>query len=63
MAEYCLDCWNRINHIHLTKEDVILSEEEMDLCEGCAQIKPTIVRYKTEKEKSKERRKNKRRSP
>ena len=60
MAEFCLDCWNKLNHTRLTQEDVILSNE-LDLCEGCAQIKPTVVRYRTPREKAKARRKNKRR--
>jgi len=36
MAEFCLDCWNKMNHTHLTPEDVTLSDDEWDLCEGCA---------------------------
>jgi hypothetical protein len=60
MAEFCLDCWNKMNHTLLAKEDVILSEEP-DLCEGCAELKPTVVRYSTRKEKSKARRRDKRR--
>ena len=23
MAEFCLNCWNELNHIRLTEEDVI----------------------------------------
>ena len=44
MAEFCLDCWNKLNHIHLTEEDVTISEE-LDLCEGCGKMMPTIVCY------------------
>ena len=60
MAEFCLDCWNKINHTHLAQEDVILSQES-DLCQGCAEIKLTVVRYSTRREKSKPRRREKRR--
>jgi len=60
MAEFCLDCWNKMNHTRLAEEDVILSEP--DLCEGCAEIRPTIVRYSTRREKSKARRREKRQS-
>jgi len=42
MTELCLDCWNKLNHTRLTQEDVILSDD-LDLCEGCMEIKPTIV--------------------
>ena len=41
MAEFCLDCWNEMNHTRLTEEDVILSDD-LDLCEGCAEMKPVI---------------------
>jgi len=51
MAEFCLDCWNKLNHTHLTQEDVILSDDEWDLCEGCAQMKPTIIRFGKRKKK------------
>jgi len=43
MAEFCLDCWNKLNHTFLEEKDVTLSEE-LDLCEGCVQIKQVIVR-------------------
>lgn len=40
MAEFCLDCWNRLNGTHYTPEEVSL---EMDLCEGCGQWKPVVA--------------------
>ena len=42
MAEFCLDCWNRLNGTHYTEDDVTT---EPDLCEGCGQIKPVIVTF------------------
>ncbi len=42
MAEFCLDCWNKMNHTQDTERDWILSETP-DLCEGCGQWKPAIV--------------------
>jgi len=59
MAEFCLDCWNNLNHTHLAQEDVIL-DDELDLCEGCGKLKPTIITFgkpkakKTGRKKSKE---------
>ena len=41
MAEFCLDCWNKLNHTRLAKEDVILSDN-FDLCEECAEFKPVV---------------------
>ncbi len=45
MAEFCLNCWNKINDINLSEKDVIISKD-LDLCEGCAELKPVIIRYK-----------------
>lgn len=42
MAEFCLDCWNRLNHTSYTERDFILSEE-LELCEGCAKFKQIIL--------------------
>lgn len=43
MAEFCLDCWNKLNGTHYTERDVIL---ESDLCEGCGEIKDCIVVFR-----------------
>ena len=45
MAEFCLDCWNRINGTHYTKWDVKLSWG-LDLCEGCGEMKHVIVVFR-----------------
>ena len=60
MAEFCLNCWNKMNHTRLKEEDVILSSE-LDICEGCAKVKPTVVRYSSWFESIKIRRKIKQR--
>lgn len=41
MAEFCLDCWNKLNGFHKTERDYILSEE-YDLCEGCGEPRRAI---------------------
>lgn len=41
MAEFCLECWNKMNHTRLEEEDVILSAH-LDLCEGCAEMKRVV---------------------
>lgn len=43
MAEFCVDCWNRINHLQKTEKDYILSKE-LDLCKGCGKFRHVIVR-------------------
>lgn len=42
MAEYCLDCWNKINDTNDPAKDYIISKEP-DLCEGCGQMKPVVI--------------------
>ncbi len=42
MAEFCLDCWNKINGTNHTKCRYVLSWE-LDLCEECGEYKRVIV--------------------
>lgn len=42
MAEFCLDCWNKINETHEAKWRYVLSWDK-DLCEECGQYKRVIV--------------------
>ncbi len=49
MAEFCLDCWNKLNGTKLTEYDVVLSgEDDKDLCEGCGQWKQVVIRTREE---------------
>ena len=41
MAEFYLDCWNRINETNHSKDRYIISED-LDLCEGCGEKKQVI---------------------
>lgn len=45
MAEFCVDCWNKINEKNDSQSRYILSEEP-DLCEGCGEIKTVIIAEK-----------------
>ncbi len=40
MAEFCLECFNRLNGTDLDEDDVTF---EMDLCEGCGQYRPCVL--------------------
>ena len=42
MAEFCLQCWNRINQTNDPPDKYILSKE-LDLCEGCGKWTNVIV--------------------
>lgn len=44
MAEFCLDCLNKLEGTHFTEQDVILEE---DFCEECGKIAPCVMRYRT----------------
>ncbi len=46
MAEFCLDCWNKLNGTHSTERDYILSDD-LDLCEGCGQFRPVIEKARS----------------
>ena len=49
MAEFCLDCWNKLNGTHYTPDQVWLEE---DLCEGCGAWKPVVVDIRGEEKKN-----------
>ena len=42
MAEFCLDCWNKMNITNYDKKYYIISKD-LDLCEGCGKWKPVII--------------------
>ena len=42
MAEFCLDCWNKINETKDSKWRYVISWNK-DLCEECGQLKRVIV--------------------
>lgn len=44
VAEFCLACWNKLNDTHYTEAEMVIDHKELDLCEGCGQYKPVIIR-------------------
>ena len=42
MAEFCLDCWNKMNGTNESEYDYIISDD-LDYCEGCGEWKHVIV--------------------
>ena len=42
MAEFCLECWNKMNDTNHSKIKYIISKD-CDVCEGCGQLKNVIV--------------------
>lgn len=42
MAEFCLDCWNKMNGTNHDAKKYIISKE-LWLCEGCTEWKPVII--------------------
>lgn len=47
MAEFCLDCWNKMNESKDNEKKYILSDD-LDLCEGCREWKPIIIMMRRE---------------
>ena len=43
MAEFCLDCYNRLQGTRLTEREV---RTEWDLCEGCESWKPVVISFR-----------------
>lgn len=48
MAEFCVDCWNKINGSNYSENEVQTSEC-LDLCEGCGEYKNVIIEIKERK--------------
>lgn len=44
MAEFCLECWGKMNGKELTEADMVVDHRTLDLCEGCGEYKPVIIR-------------------
>lgn len=56
MAEFCLDCWNKMEHTDFTEKEAKLTRR-LELCEGCGEYKRVLTdipyragRYKKLKE-------------
>jgi len=45
MAEFCLDCWNKLMETNDPPGKFVMSRKP-DFCEECCQRKPVIVRVK-----------------
>lgn len=45
MAEFCFECYNKINGGKCKKENYILSDE-LELCEGCGKYKRIVECYR-----------------
>lgn len=42
MAEFCLDCWNKLMNKSDPPQKYRISRD-LDLCEECGQLKPVII--------------------
>ena len=45
MAEYCLECWNKLNNTNDTEDDFVISEC-LYICEGCEKYTKVVLRRK-----------------
>lgn len=46
MAEFCLECWNKMNGTRHSKRKYVLSKD-LDLCEGCGEFKHVVIMERT----------------
>lgn len=42
MADFCVDCWNKLNEENKSEKSYVLSRD-LDLCEGCGEYKRVIM--------------------
>lgn len=42
MAEFCLNCWNKLNGTHDTEADFKFTKG-LDLCEGCGEYHYLVI--------------------
>ena len=42
MAEFCLECWNKLNKTNDSKRKYVFSRE-LEICEGCGEWKKVII--------------------
>lgn len=47
MAEFCLECLRRVDGVNHDEDDFVYSEE-LELCEGCGEMKHIVVKYREE---------------
>ncbi len=45
MAEFCIDCWNKMNNSNYAKNNFVVSDR-LDLCEGCGEYKHVVIYIK-----------------
>lgn len=45
MAEFCLECWNKINGTN-NPESMYVMSDELGFCEECGEIKSVVVMEK-----------------
>ncbi len=47
MAEFCLDCWNKINGTNDPESKYLMSDEP-EFCEECCEMKKVVICYKAD---------------
>lgn len=48
MAEFCLECWNKINGTDKPESKYVMSKE-VTFCEECWEIKQVVIREKEDR--------------
>ena len=48
MAEFCLECWNKINGTNYSENKYVMSKE-ISFCEECWRLKKVVIRKKRQR--------------
>ena len=43
MAEFCLECWKKLNEVEDDDDKNYILSKDLDFCEGCGEWKPVVV--------------------
>ena len=49
MAEFCKECFLKIDRVQENEEIIMSADDDLDLCEGCGKFKPVVVEIKKKK--------------
>ena len=47
MAEFCLDCFNKMNETDYAEDEVEISKD-LELCEGCGEYKRVVIKLEND---------------
>lgn len=46
MAEFCKECYEKIFEDQGKNKKIVISKKCWDLCEGCGEVKPVVIKVR-----------------